>query len=200
MEYAYSAQWIAIAVVIVALVGIVVLTLALRARHDRHERALRLRRELGPEYDRAVAELGGRRRAERELLARKRRVAQFAIRPLSVTEHERFATGWNEIQTAFVDSPTLAVERAHVLVKQLMAARGYPVADFDQRVKDLSVTHPIVAQHYRAARALHQDNRTGEWDTEELRQAMVHYRALFAELLERPEPAPFGRGAPAHSV
>lgn len=198
MDYAYSAQWIAIGAVVVGLLAVVVGALALRARRTRHERALSLKRELGPEYDRAVEELGGPRRAERELLARKRRVESFRIRSLSASEHTQFTAGWNEIQTTFVDSPMLAVERAHVLVKQLMMARGYPVVDFDQRVKDLSVTHPIVAQHYRAARALHQQNRSGEWDTEELRQAMVHYRALFADLLQRPEPVPFGRQVPAH--
>jgi hypothetical protein len=197
MDYAYPAQWIAIAAVVVGLIAIVVVALALRSRRAREERAMNLRRELGPEYDRAVEELGGRKRAERELLARKRRVESFRIRSLSASEHAQFTNGWNEVQTTFVDSPMLAVERAHVLVKQLMMARGYPVVDFDQRVKDLSVTHPIVAQHYRAARALHQENRSGEWNTEELRQAMVHYRALFADLLERPEPVPWARQVPA---
>jgi hypothetical protein len=198
MVYAYESQWMAIAVVIVALLAVVAVMLTLRARNRHRERSLHLRNELGPEYDRAVNELGGTKRAERELLARKERVAHFSIRPLSGAEHDRFAASWNEVQAAFIDSPVAAVERGHDLVKQLMMARGYPVTDFDQRVKDLSVTHPVVAQHYRAARGLLAQNRSGEWDTEELRQAMVHYRALCDDLLARPDEVPYGYGAPVH--
>jgi hypothetical protein len=198
MVYAFDSQWIAIAVVIVALLAVVAVTLAMRAKHQRRERAMHLRGELGPEYDRAVNELGSVKRAERELYARKQRVAKFNIRALNQAEHDRFAASWNEVQAAFIDSPVAAVERGHDLVKQVMMARGYPVTDFDQRVKDLSVTHPIVAQHYRAARALYEQNRRGDWDTEELRQAMVHYRALFADLLARPDEVPYGYSAPVH--
>jgi hypothetical protein len=198
MVYAYDSQWIAIAVVVVALLAVVAVTLAMRAKNRRRERAMHLRGELGPEYDRAVNELGSVKRAERELYARKQRVAKLNIRALNPAEHDRFAASWNEVQAAFIDSPVAAVERGHDLVKQVMMARGYPVTDFDQRVKDLSVTHPVVAQHYRAARGLHAQNRSGEWDTEELRQAMVHYRALFADLLARPDEVPYGYGAPVH--
>ena len=198
MVYAYESQWLAIAVVVVALLAVVVALVAMRAKNKRRERAMHLRGELGPEYDRAVNELGGVKRAERELNARKRRVARFHIRPLSAAEHDQFAVAWNEVQAAFIDSPVAAVQRGHDLVKQVMMARGYPVTDFDQRVKDLSVTHPIVAQHYRAARVLHAENSSGQWDTEELRQAMVHYRALFADLLARPDAVPYGYGAPVH--
>ncbi len=196
MEYAVDPFWLPVVIAIIAVVVVAAVAFALWRRSQRRAMAQNLRAEFGPEYERAVEEFGSRGRAERELVARKRRVRRLNIRPLHPTEFERYSASWNDIQRLFVDNPQLAVERAHDLVKQLMVARGYPVVDFDQRVKDLSVDHPLVVQHYRAARELFTHNQGREWNTEELRQSMVHYRALFGDLLERPSSgeAPYGYG------
>ena len=182
--------WLPIVMALVALAFVVVVAFALHRRSRDGKVRNRLRAEFGPEFDRAVDEYGGVRRAQRELLARKRRVRGFHVHPLQAAEHEHFARRWTAVQSQFVDDPVAAVENTHELVKQVMVARGYPLAQFDQRVKDLSVDHPRVVEHYRAARALFEQNHgaSRDWNTEELRQAMVHYRILFAELLEEPVP------------
>jgi hypothetical protein len=192
--YTVDPYWLPIVIAIVAVVLVVAVGLALWSRGRNRGRRQNLRSEFGPEYDLAVEEFGSVARAEKELMARKRRVGHFRIHPLQTTDYERFSASWNDVQRMFVDSPVAAVDRAHELVKQLMAARGYPIVDFDQRVKDLSVDHPRVVQHYRAARTLYTANHGREWNTEELRQAMVHYRALFSDLLEPPPHAPMGHG------
>lgn len=162
-------------------------------RKSRGKRGQELRERFGPEYDRLVTEYGDPRRAERELEDRTRRVRKLPIKELSNAERTSFAEAWRHTQERFVDTPSVAVRSAHDLVQQVMRARGYPVDDFEQRVADLSVDHSTVVQHYRAAHALHEKNRQGQGDTEELRQAMVHYRALFGELLgasmEQPTPS-----------
>jgi hypothetical protein len=148
-------------------------------------RSARLRAEFGPEYERAVEAAGGRRAAEAELDARRRRVKALELKPLGAPERDRYAAEWRDIQSRFVDEPAEAISNADDLIAKVMDARGYPVADFDQRVADISVDHPRVVEHYRLAHsiALEQRGRTGQ-DTEALRQAMVHYRALFLELVE----------------
>jgi hypothetical protein len=113
-----------------------------------------------------------------------KRVRKFHIQPLSARDHERFSVAWSQTQARFVDDPNGAIGEADRLVKEVMGVRGYPMADFDQRVADLSVDHANVVQHYRAARALAQSTEEGRATTEDLRQAMIHYRALFADLLE----------------
>ena len=154
----------------------------LRARQQR--RSSRLQEGFGPEYDRAVQEFGNTARAERELAARQRRVQKLDVRLLTPQERDRFGAAWASVQHRFVDDPRGAVTEAHQLVKSLMATRGYPIDDFEQRVADLSVDHASVVQHYRAARILARTNEAGNATTEDLRQAMVHYRILFADLLE----------------
>jgi len=154
----------------------------LRARHDR--RRSRLRDGFGPEYDHVVEEMGDTTRAERELAARQRRVRKLEIRLLSPQERDRFGAAWANVQHRFVDDPRGAVAEANQLVKSLMATRGYPIDEFEQRVADLSVDHAGVVQHYRAARILSRTNEAGNATTEDLRQAMVHYRILFSDLLE----------------
>ena len=144
-----------------------------------------LRERFGPEYDRALETYGAPSRAERELMARAKRVRRFHLRDLSEADRARLSATWSEVQAHFVDEPLRAVQEANELIKNIMAARGYPEADFDQRVADLSVDHPDVVQHYRAARALAQGGAEGR-NTEELRQAVIHFRALFAELAEAP--------------
>src|SRR6185437_15055817 len=117
---------------------------------------------------------------------RARRVDRFSFHPLSEVDRARFAASWSGIQGQFIDDPAGAAVQANQLIKEVMRARGYPSDDFDQRVADLSVDHAAVVQHYRAARALSAPGRNGAIHTEDLRQAVVHYRALFADLLSEP--------------
>lgn len=144
----------------------------------------RLRKQFGPEYDQAVRQAGNREEAEAELTEREERVKHFDIRPLTSDEHERFARSWRAVQERFVDEPAAAVAEADRLIKDVMRTRGYPVGDFDQQAADLSVNHSVVVENYRAARDITRRSERDQADTEELRQATVHYRALFDELLE----------------
>jgi len=153
-------------------------------------RSAELRERFGLEYDRAVTEFGSPARAERQLAARTRRVEHLRFRELNDVDRARFAASWSRVQVQFVDDPAAAATAASELIKEVMRARGYPVDDFDQRVADLSVDHAAVVQHYRAARTLSESSRTGRVNTEELRQAVVHYRALFADLLQEAGWAP----------
>ncbi len=143
-----------------------------------------LRGSFGPEYERAVQETGDRRKAESELEERKERVEQLNIRALEPREREQFAERWKSAQAQFVDDPKGAIKEADRLVAEVMQARGYPVGDFEQRAADISVDHPHVVQNYRAAHEIALRNGRGEAETEDLRKALVHYRALFEELLE----------------
>jgi hypothetical protein len=178
-----------LAVVIGAVIAIFAIA-AVAARHRYHVRRAELRRRFGPEYDRTVEQLGSPARAERELAARARRVEHLRFRELSSDERARFASDWGRVQAEFVDDPAAAVLGADALIEQVMRARGYPTDGFEQEIADLSVHHAAVVQHYRAARALSESARKGEINTEELRQAVVHYRALFADLLaEQPAPS-----------
>ncbi|MBT2325491.1 hypothetical protein J7E62_24465 [Variovorax paradoxus] len=144
----------------------------------------RLKTRFGPEYARTVGDLGSRTKAETDLKAREARVARLHIVPLSASEADRFSQGWKALQSRFVDNPKGVLVEADLLVRDLMAKRGYPMADFEHRAADISVDHPKVVEHYRAAQATAMRDQRGEADTEELRRAVVHYRALFDELLE----------------
>jgi len=146
-----------------------------------------LRKRFGPEYDRVITERGDTRQAESELAARQKRVERFDIHPLDPAERDRFVNAWRATQSHFVDAPAEAIKDADRLVSQVMRARGYPVGDFEQRAADISVDHPIVVENYRAAHALAVANERGQAGTEELRQAIVHYRVLFEDLLETRE-------------
>ncbi len=148
----------------------------------------RLREHYGPEYDRTVQRAGSRERGEAELIEREARVSQFDIRPLAPDAHQRFAKSWRSVQERFVDEPAGAVVEADRLIKEVMRARGYPVGDFEQQAADLSVDHPVVVENYRAARDITRRSERDQATTEELRQATVHYRALFDELLEAGSP------------
>jgi hypothetical protein len=174
-----------LAVVVVIAIGVAV-GVWLRSRNVHRRSALR--QEFGPEYDRLVAQYGDRNRAERELSAREDRVRKLKIRLLSPQERDGFGAAWAGIQHRFVDDPGGAVTAADQLVKQVMVTRGYPMENFAQRVADLSVDHANVVQHYRAARALAASSAAGNASTEDLRQAMVHYRALFSDLLQSYNP------------
>jgi hypothetical protein len=147
-------------------------------------RSQKLRERFGPEYERTIRNEGNIRKAEATLEARAKRVAKLHIRPLNLTDAQRFDGAWRGVQARFVDDPRGAVTEADRLVGEVMAARGYPVGDFEQRVADVSVDHPDVVMNYRAAREIAQQHAAGKATTEDLRQAMVHYRALFRDLLE----------------
>ncbi len=167
-----------------ALVLGLVLVVPAWSNGSRHRRG-RLRERFGPEYDVAVEQYGASR-AVSVLEARERRVAKLPLRSLAPAERASLAQSWLLVQQEFVDTPHQAARNAHELVLRTMHSRGYPVGDFDQSVADLSVDYGGVVQDYRAAHALDQASRSGHADTEELRQAIVHYRALFDELLGTP--------------
>lgn len=143
-----------------------------------------LEKRFGPEYHRAVEEHGSRGKAESDLLARQKRVQKLHLVPLPPEQAARFVDEWRMLQARFVDNPKGALIEADVLVNDLMRRRGYPMSDFDHRAADISVDHPAVVHHYRSARDIALRDQRGEADTEALRQAIVHYRALFSELLE----------------
>ncbi len=148
------------------------------------QRTSKLQHRFGPEYARTVDQLGSQDKAESELAARERRVSRFHIVPLTPPEAARFAGSWKALQMRFVDDPKGAVADADRLVREVMAQRGYPMGDFERSAADLSVDHPVVVSNYRAAKLIADRDARGEADTEELRKAVVHYRALFDDLLE----------------
>jgi hypothetical protein len=166
--------------VLVIIIVVVLLLIGLAVVMNRR-RALRQR--FGPEYDRVVESADDRRAAERELRERERRHAELELRPLDPASRERYATSWEEIQVRFVDSPEQAVGEADELVTRLIAERGYPTGDYDDQLSHLSVEHSRTLDHYRQAHDINERNARGEATTEQLRQAFVHYRALFADLL-----------------
>ncbi|MBT2301798.1 hypothetical protein J7E70_15155 [Variovorax paradoxus] len=169
-------------VVILALVALAVY-FSYRKRQSR-----RLAARFGSEYGHAVDELGSRSKAEAELRRREARVEALDIVALAPGEAARFSREWKRLQAEFVDNPAGVVGQADQLVRELMQQRGYPMGDFEHRAADISVDHPDVVSNYRAAQEIRARNLRGEVDTEELRKAVVHYRALFDELLEvRPE-------------
>ncbi len=169
---------IAIVVVIVVVIAVVaVLAMEMRRR--------RLRRHFGPEYDRLVTELGSRRKAEAELAARQRRVAKLDIRPLTRDETSRYLGEWTAIQQRFVDAPAQAVAQASTLVTAVMKLRGYPADDQNEAMEALSVEHGPTLSRYREARLTSERARVGSASTDDLRNAMLQYRALFEELVAR---------------
>jgi hypothetical protein len=143
-----------------------------------------------------VLERGDPTKAAQELINREKRVQSFQIKALTPAMQERFADDWRIIQNRFVDDPAVAVNEADSLVNRVMLERGYPMANFEQRTADVSVSYPTVVQNYRAARVIVDRHGRGEAGTEELRQAMVHYRSLFDELLGVAANAAATRGVP----
>jgi hypothetical protein len=175
-------------VVLALAVGLIAVLLVGRLRSQR------LRERFGPEYERTLRETDDRRRAEAELEARQRRVQKLDIREIAPDEATRYAQAWKVVQARFVDEPSGAVGEADRLVGEVMEKRGYPVGDFEQRAADLSVDHATVVEHYRAAHAIAERQSGADADTEDLRRAMVHYRALFSDLLGTDDVT--GRGEP----
>jgi hypothetical protein len=183
--------------------GLVILMAAIVALFVsvRQKKSQRLQRRFGPEYGRAVEEMGNRTKAESELEAREKRVGQLTITPLSPSGAARFTQAWTAMQGRFIDNPKGVVAEADRLVRELMLKRGYPMGDFERRAADISVDHPAVVENYRAAQSIAVRDERGEADTEELRKAVVHYRTLFDELLQISAPAgqaPATPHIPAH--
>jgi hypothetical protein len=156
--------------------------------YTRRKQSHRLQEHFGPEYDRTVNESGSRSKGESELKAREKRVERLEIIPLASPDAARFTEAWRALQSRFIDNPKGVVVQAEQLVRELMEKRGYPMGDFERRAGDISVDHPGVVANYRSAQAIAQRDQQGTADTEELRKAVVHYRALFDELLEVREP------------
>jgi len=174
-------------VLIIAFVVVLVGGIALFLSH-RKRRTEKLRAQFGDaEYGRAMEKGGNRRHAEAGLEERAQRVESFHVRPLAAGDRARFVESWREVQARFVDGPAGAVTAADQLLGDVMSTRGYPVSDFEQRAADISVDHPLVLENYRTAHEIALRQTRGQANTEELRQAMVHYRTLFEELVSEPE-------------
>ena len=165
-----------IGIAVVVAVGIVLWAVAQRSKSER------LREHFGSEYERTVKETGSRTAAEENLIARAEEAKTFNIRPLTTAERDRYTSDWEKIEAHFVDRPTTAVVEADELVELVMRTRGYPMADFEKHAELLSVKHPRVVEHYRAGHAIIDSHGRGTASTEDLRQAMLHYRALFEDL------------------
>ncbi len=170
--------------IIVAALIVIVAIIILMALASRRRRSEALKERFGPEYDQAVQAHGDRHQAEEDLAARQKRVAALNILPLTAGERDHYAQQWKQVQAEFVDAPDQAIADADRLVQQVMQQRGYPLGDFEQRAADISVDHPEVVTHYRVAHEIALKQDTNSATTEDLRQAMVHYRALFNDLLQ----------------
>lgn len=172
---------------IIAIVAVIALAvIAIIVWEFNRHRTKRLREQFGPEYDRTVAEVGHRSKAEARLAERSERVHKLDIRSLTSDERTRFVEEWGRVQAHFVDAPAGAVAEADQLLGDVMATCGYPVGNFEQRAADISVDHPVVTQNYRAAHDIALRQASGQATTEEMRRAMIHYRALFDELVSMP--------------
>jgi FtsZ-interacting cell division protein ZipA len=168
---------------VIILIVVIIVVLAAIFFGVQASRRRRLQSTFGPEYDRAVADTGNRSDAEKELRERERRHASLELKPLSPESQARYSTAWEEVQIRFVDDPADATNEADQLVTELISERGYPTSDYEDRLADLSVEHARTLGHYRDAHEINQRSQAGEASTEDLRQALVHYRALFADLL-----------------
>lgn len=171
-----------LALAVIAVVAVIAIWMYMGRRRHTH-----LREKFGPEYERAVGTAGSAAVAERTLHEREKRVSKYKLRALTDDERTRFNGLWQKVQARFVEDPAIAVSEADLLVSDLMATRGYPMGDANRLDEDLTVDHGHVVGHYRAAREIADRHTRGAASTEDLRQAMVHYRALFSDLLEEPK-------------
>ena len=170
-------------VILAGLVALVVIVVAVGTYLFQKRQTLRLKQRFGTEYDAVVKRTGSRTKAEAELKRREKRVERMELVPLTQADANRFAQTWTRLQGSFVDDPKGVLVQADQLVRDLMLKRGYPMADFEHRAADISVDHPQVVSNYRAAQQILSRDQRGEADTEDLRKAVVHFRALFDELL-----------------
>ena len=177
----------ALAIVIVVIIVIAIVA-ALAVPTLRARQRNRLQQRFGPEYGRRVEEVGDRKKAEQQLADVAQRRDELDIKDLSADQRASFTRDWEAVQVRFVDEPTAALDSADTLLAEVMRARGYPVENFEERADLVAADHPNVVEHYRAAHQAHERHRSsGEVETEDLRQAFVHYRALFDALLGRDE-------------
>jgi hypothetical protein len=181
MDFSNPNVQIAVGVAIAVVLILIIVAVAVNSRKQRSEH---LRKQFGPEYENVLLQQKDVQHAEAVLAEREKRVQKFTIRSLSSADRDRFVSDWANVQRRFVDDPAFAVNEADALVTQVMATRGYPMSDFEQRTADISVNYPRVVQNYRAARIIATRHSQGQASTEDLRQAMVHYRSLFEELLD----------------
>jgi hypothetical protein len=170
--------WILIVIAAALLAGAAVWSATSR------KRSAHLQEQFGPEYNRVTSTSESKREAEAELARREARREKIDVRPLPEDSRARYVDEWKVVQAEFVDEPSRAVARADSLLQEVMVERGYPVEKFDQRAADLSVDHPRVVENYREGHRLATKNQDNGSDTEDLRQAMRHYGALFEELVE----------------
>jgi hypothetical protein len=173
---------------IAAIVLVIVAIAVVEYFRRRKAKTAALRNRFGSEYDRAVLEHGSSRKAEAKLADRETRVDALKIRELGATERERFIAEWKVVQSRFVDYPKAAVTEADDLIAALLEARGYPKDSFEQRAADVSVSYPRVMEDFRVAHAIAVRPQRAEASTEELRTAMIQYRAIFAELVQAQKP------------
>ena len=164
-------------------IGVLIAVAAIAWVYTANRQTKQLRSKFGPEYRRMARAEGDATKAEQILREREQRIKKLDIRPLSKQQQGEFADSWEQVQAQFVDDPVAAVAKADILVQEVMTVRGYPVVDFEQRVADVSVDHPAVVQNYRIAHAIARRDETEDIPMEKLREAMLHYRALFADLL-----------------
>jgi hypothetical protein len=179
MNITNTTQLVLVAVIFL-IIGVVIAMAMMRA-----QRTKRLRERFGPEYERAMNEMGDKRQAEDELDARLAHVNTLKIRPLTAEEVNRYALEWQKTQTEFVDEPLTALQKADRLIREVMKTRGYPVEDFEQRAADISVDYPELVTDYRGLHLIAIKEKDEEVSTEEMRQAMVHGRALFENLIRQ---------------
>jgi Fe-S cluster assembly scaffold protein SufB len=174
--------WIAIAVGVIIVIGLLALI-------SRRQRSDHLRKQFGPEYERHVRTIGSQSKAEADLAAREQRYRKLDIKPLTPGAKQRYLDEWRSLQSRFVDEPRAAIHDADVLIENVMRDRGYPTGDYKRQAEDLSVEHADVLDNYRVAHAIAQQSDAGTVSTEDMRKAVVAYRALFERLV--------GAGAPA---
>ena len=169
--------WIVLVIAVLIVIGLVAWVMASRRRSGQ------LRDRFGPEYEQVMRERGTRRQAESELRERQRRREILQLRPLTTSSRDRYRSRWQDVQARFVDAPAESITQADGLVTEVMQERGYPMSDFEQQAADISVDHPQVVERYRAAHGIALAQDAGHASTDDLREAMIHYRALFDELV-----------------
>jgi hypothetical protein len=192
MNYHFTNSQLLLAAFVLTVVVIVAVAAILEKRKAK---TAGLRNRFGTEYDRAVRKHGSTKKAEAKLADRETRVEALNIRELGAPEHDRFVAEWQTVQSRFLDHPKAAVTEADDLVNSLLEARGYPLGSFEQRAADLSVTYPRVMESYRVAHAVAVHLGRSEASTEELRTAMIQYRAIFDELVQPEKPSEYKAAA-----
>lgn len=181
MDISNTTQLVLVAVIFLIMGGLAGMALV------RMQRTKNLKERFGPEYERALNEMGDKRQAENELQARLDHVNALNIRPLTAEEVNRYSLEWQGTQTEFVDEPLTALQKADRLIREVMKAKGYPVEDFEQRAADISVDYPELVTDYRGLHLIAVKEADEKVGTEEMRQAMVHGRALFENLIKQQE-------------